>query len=495
MKNLNAVDFDDLLNLAVRLLQQESAIRHRLQARYRYLLVDEFQDTNSRQLELLRLLVNDPPNICVVGDDDQSIYGWRGAEISNIIDFERYFPSPKVIRLEQNYRSTEGILQTANGLIRHNPRRRPKNLWSQKGAGRPIQLVSAQDEKEEAAYVADQLHALRREGAAWEQCAVLFRMNLQARPFEEEFRRCKIPYRIIGARSFFDKREVKDLLAWLKSLLNPGDDISLLRALTAPNRGIGDTTIDRAVEMSIAQQCSVFDILESQAFQDRLPTRLAATVRKFVHFLEGWHSRLSAALPPHIGLIREMLAESGFYDYLKQSSLGEKEAETRQESITFLLKMMEERSLTVRDFLDEITLDSHFGENQENESGVSVITLHAAKGLEFPHVFLVGLEEGLLPHSKSKMENRLDEERRLLYVGITRAMKTLHISWCRSRLRYGKPSPCHPSSFLTQLDPRYMESVDARAILNRPVSEEVAREGFAAIRLALAQAAQKPTRP
>ncbi len=494
LRGLNALDFEDLLNLGVRLLERHEEVRTRLQRRFQHLLVDEFQDTNSRQVELLRLLCRAPFNICVVGDDDQSIYGWRGAEISNILEFERHFPDPKVIRLEQNYRSTGAVLHTANSLIRHNPRRRAKQLWSDKGDGDAVLLVTCRDEKEEAQFVADRILAGRRKGAKWEDFAILFRINLQAQPFEEEFRRQRIPYRIVGTKSFYDKREVRDLLAWLRCVQNPQDDISLLRALSAPARGIGEGTVEKAIAQSASVRRSVFETFENADFRAQLPPRSGNAVAEFANFVGTWSARLAGAPPPHYSMVKDLIAEIGFEEYLQRSSASKEEGDARCESIALLLDQMRERGLGLTDFLDEISLDNErFSDKKEDMGfGASLITLHAAKGLEFPDVYLVGLEEGLLPHTKSREENRLDEERRLFYVGMTRAMNRLTISYCLSRTKYGKPAPRNPSTFLEQLDRKNLQSTSARSVLCEPLPEGDIRDRFRELKEKLVAAQKTP---
>ncbi len=491
LKRLNAVDFDDLLLLAVRLLRDHEDARRKWQGRYRYLMVDEFQDTNRLQLDLVRFLASgSPPNVCVVGDDDQSIYGWRGADVNNILEFERHFPSPVVVALEQNYRSTNHILGLANSLIRHNPRRRPKKLWSAEGDGERVRLVPAPDDREEALYAVTDLHRLNAEqGTPWESFAVLFRTNAQSRLIEEALRERAIPYRIVGGKSFFDRREIKDVLAHLALLLNPSDDVSLLRVIQTPPRGIGETTVERALEFSIEQKSSLLQALANPAFNGGLPRKTREAIQTFHAFLDRFETSMFAPLARYAEVARAMLAESGYIEDLRRGCKTAEEADKREEAIFELmldLERFQERGGKdgLRGFLDRLSLNKEKDEENraEKSEGVLLITLHAAKGLEFDHVYLLGLEEGLVPHERSKAEGTLDEERRLLYVAITRARKFLTMLHCRGRLRHGQVMPRQPSSFLRELDSKHLEMVDFHARMNAPASENSARSAFARMR-------------
>ncbi len=486
LKLLNAVDFDDLLLLTVRLLREHDDVRERWQQRYTHIMVDEFQDTNSVQLDLLRLLTSDPPNVCVVGDDDQSIYGWRGAEVSNILEFERHFPKPKIVKLEQNYRSTTTILQAANSVIRNNPRRRAKSLWSSHGAGEPIRLICMPGERDEARFVAEDIQKRRvEENLPWEDFAVLFRMNTQAQPFEEQFRQLKLPYHLIGARSFFDRREVKDLVAWLTVLIHPEDDISLLRIINAPPRGIGETTIGRALDASVQNNCSVFATLRSSEFQAALAKKTVESIRHFIGMIEEFGVQITAPLADYPTVAKRLIEETGYLEYIKRSCQTAEEAAGREQSLNRVLDWMQDRKSPgsgVREFLDELVLDRDRQENNDNKPGITLITMHAAKGLEFKYVYIVGIEEGVLPHSRSKEENRIDEERRLFYVAITRAKRTLCLSWCDHRMRYGQIMPCTRSSFLREIDPALIVEESYHELQNRPATEATAKLHFAAIR-------------
>ena len=494
LKNLNAVDFDDLLLLTVQLLNEHADVRERWQNRFRYVMVDEFQDTNRLQLEIVSALAKREgggvPNVAVVGDDDQSIYGWRGAEVSNILEFESHFPNPTVVKLEQNYRSTNTILNTANVLIRNNPRRREKQLWSAKGEGEKIRLVQSPDDREEAEFVAGEIHRrAAQESLPYEHFAVLFRMNAQSRLLEENFRRLNIPYRIVGGKSFFDRREVKDVLAYAACILNADDDVSLLRIINTPPRGISETTVEHALGLSVRRDCSLFAALQLPELRGFITTRAANAIGEFVARLDHWETQLNTPLVDQCAVLRSIIEESGYYDDLRRSCKTADEALAREtnvrEIIEGLSRFQEHSTDGLRGYLDSLALRQEKEEEKEQGSGVMLITLHAAKGLEFPHCYLVGLEEGILPHDRSKVEGTLDEERRLLYVGITRAQQTLTMSYCHSRLRYGSASPCAPSSFIRELDEKYLERVNLKQLLSAPVETEAARSSFAAMRATL----------
>ncbi len=488
LKHLNAVDFDDLLMLAVQLLNEHDDVRDLWRGKFRYLMVDEFQDTNRLQLDLVRLLAGAPPNVCVVGDDDQSIYGWRGAEVSNILEFEHHFPNPHIVKLEQNYRSTNAILNTANSLIKNNPRRRPKSLWSDNGPGDKVRLIQMPDDRVESQFVVEEIQRLQMETLApWEEFAVLYRMNAQSRLLEENFRRLKIPYRLIGGKSFYDRREVKDILAYLSAIMNPSDDVSLLRIVNTPARGISSATTERALEQSIVDKCNIFETLRSDAFLANFSQKTAGAIRSFASLLDRYETRILEPRADYATIVKALIEETGYLDDLKRSCKTPGELLQRESSVHELLNALGEYQNCSSDnnglqgFLDELTLDQKREEEDQddNQKGVTLITLHAAKGLEFGHVHLVGLEDGIIPHSRSKLEGTLDEERRLLYVGITRARKTLTITHCANRLKYGSASSCTPSEFIKELAPDDLEVTNYHTLMTKPVTEEAAKLSFA----------------
>ena len=491
---LNAMDFDDLLVQAVRLLNEHQDVRDKWRARYSQMMVDEFQDTNRLQLDLVTLLAaGDPPNVCVVGDDDQSIYGWRGAEVSNILEFEKHFPNPKIIRLEQNYRSTNPILTTANRLIKNNPRRRVKNLWSSVPGGDPVHIVAVADDKTEAEFVVGEVGAIRNaNGIPWEHFAVIYRMNAQSRLLEENLRRMKIPYRLVGGKSFFDRREIKDVLATITCLVNPQDDISLLRIINTPPRGIGATTVELALEHSAKAHRSLFETLTDIAFEQEVSRKTATAIRKFAEDLAAARIHLLTPGADAYAIVNGYLSETGYFEDLKNSCKTPEEALNREsgakEILNALATHQSKKRGSVQDFLDELSLNREREEDKkEDATGLTLITLHAAKGLEFPHVFLIGAEDGLLPHERSKSEGTVDEERRLFYVGITRAMKSLTITHCRNRMKFGSAMSCRPSPFLKEIEGDSVLSESHEDIMSRPVAEEDLAASFASLRAMLAQ--------
>jgi DNA helicase II / ATP-dependent DNA helicase PcrA len=488
LKTFNAVDFDDLLILAVQLLEEFPEVRNKWANRFEFIMVDEFQDTNRLQLDLVRHLAETHQNVCVVGDDDQSIYGWRGAEIANILEFERYFPKPKIVKLEQNYRSTNAILGAANSIIRHNPRRRPKALWCENGDGQPIRLVQVPDDREEANYVVGEIQKQQlADESRWGEFGVIFRMNAQSRLIEENLRRLHIPYRVVGGRSFFERREVKDLLAYLSCLVNPQDDISLLRIVNTPTRGIGASTIELAIQESNRTRQSIYETMVSETFLNLLTQRSREAIRKFTELIDEYETKFVQPLTNFAQTVEELLLQIDYYQDLRRGCKTPEESLNREENVREVLRAVSEFQARSTDglpgFLAEMALDQDRAEKPDKGAdGVTLITYHAAKGLEFAQVFLIGLEEGLLPHNRSKLEGNLDEERRLFYVGITRAKRNLTITHCLNRIKYGSVAPCHPSSFLKDLDTRFTEVINFHEVTNKPAGEGTARLHFAKMR-------------
>lgn len=480
MRALNAMDFDDLIILGVELLEDHEEVRQSIRQRFTHTMVDEFQDTNSLQMRLLRAIVGPPYNVCVVGDDDQSIYGWRGADITNILEFERFFPNPHVIKLEENYRSTTPILHTANSLIVKNAGRRPKTLWSRNTGSDCVRLVIVQDDKEEADMIAKEIEtSYFSHKAPWEDFAVLFRTNDQSRVLEQQFRQRRIPYRVVGARSFFDRREIKDIISYLTVLHNPHDDISLLRILNTPPRGIGTATAELAREDSIEKGCSIFVVLCDPNFQRKLPERTRTAVQLFIELISKY-SRSAGTPGTLLGEMTDMLiTESGYMAYLQKQAKEPEDFAGWQSGMNSLLDQIRnyeerDRQSGLAGFLDEISLNDEREDRDDDDimkkKGVCLITMHASKGLEFPVVYLPGLEQGLLPHKRSWDEGRIDEERRLFYVGITRAMKRLTISYVKWRFKYGERMAQMPSPFLKELDRTYVEERDYAKHMKETVS-------------------------
>ncbi len=492
LRALNAMDFDDLLAKAVQLLSEADDVRDKWRAKVRHLLVDEFQDTNRLQFELVSQLASgQPPNVCVVGDDDQSIYGWRGAEVSNILEFEKHFPNPRVIRLEQNYRSTNAILGAANRLIANNPRRRKKNLWSPKEGGEPVRVIAVPDDRKEAEFVIQEVAAHRaEENLPWEHFAVAYRMNAQSRLLEESLRKNRIPYRLVGGKSFFERREIKDLAAYMAVLLNPSDDPSLLRIINTPPRGIGPACVEWALAFSVERKLSLFEALRHSEHLDACTRKTADAVRAFVDGIEAARIRIQTPGVDSAQIVSSLLEECGYLDDLKRSCKTADESLNREENVKEMLRALAEYQKRSRQglqgFLDEICLNREREEDKEESArGVTLITLHAAKGLEFPHVFLVGAEDGLLPHERSKGEGTVDEERRLFYVGITRAMRSLVITWCRGRRKFGSPTHCQPSPFLREIRGDQVIEESYEELMSRPMEREDVAEQFARLRAQL----------
>ncbi len=494
LRACNAVDFDDLILLTLRLFQEHPQALESCRATYRYVMVDEYQDTNAAQFQLVHALTCEHRNLCVVGDDDQSIYGWRGAEIANLLDMEKHYPEVKVIKLEQNYRSTTTILNAANAVIRHNARRRGKQLWSHKGAGMKITLHTYETDEAEARGITEKIEADRMfRRIPWSDQAILFRTNVQSRPLETALRQAGIRYHLIGGQSFFDRREVRDLLAYLKVFLNPNDDISLLRIANVPARGLSDATMERLLGASQERKCPVFAVMKNPAVTATFPARTRQSLENFVHFIERTRAALhSEALARDAHGLQKwghhFLDEIGYFAELRRSEKNPETADSRIRNLTELLSSLDgaEAPRTtpaerLQTFLEEITLDTEREEEEENAgNAVTLITMHSCKGLEFPHVSIVGLEEGLLPHSRSKTEGTLDEERRLFYVAITRAMQTLTISYCTGRKKYGQIVPAHPSSFLKDLPEELVEHADAQS--RQPVPPASGKQLFAMMR-------------
>jgi superfamily I DNA/RNA helicase len=495
LRSLNAMDFDDLLLKARELLRDHPEARDEWRTRYRHILVDEFQDTNKLQLELVSLLAGDDcPNICVVGDDDQSIYGWRGAEASNLLEFERHFPDPEVIKLEQNYRSTDIILSVANRLIKNNACRRGKNLWSDRKEGDPVRILSAADDKTEAEFIVDEIQAAGPQSAKarpWTDFAILYRMNAQSRQFEEALRERRIPYRVVGGKSFFDRREVKDVVAYLSALLNPEDDNALLRVLANPPRGIGAATLQLATEAGAKNGKGLLAILNDTEHLAVSSSRTRGAIQRFAEDWGAYRIQLQTPGADPSAILRSILEECGYFEDLKKGCKTDEEADNRMENVRELLNALagycqrhpKEGS---RGFLDGLILEQEREEEKaEDRDGVTLITLHAAKGLEYPEVWLVGAEDGLLPHERSKSEGTVDEERRLLYVGITRARHRLTVTHCSTRRKFGSVLSCTPSPFLLELAGDGVESGSMEAILSEPMAEEDVLDGFAQMRAML----------
>ena len=425
----DAVDFDDLLLYVAKLLRQRTDIRAKWRRKFQHILIDEYQDTNHIQYEIVKLLVNDQMNICCVGDDWQSIYSWRGADFTNILNFERDFPGAKVIKLEQNYRSTQNILDAAQKVITKNTQRSDKELFTEEGKGAPVEIHGARDEQDEARYVAG---IIKKSGRPLNDFAVLYRTNAQSQAFEKAFMEYRIPYKLVGGVRFYDRKEIRDIVAYLHLIVNPRDIISFTRVVNVPARGIGEKSVQKILEGDI----------------DGLTGKAAKAYLKFADILEGLRKKNAEGANP-ADMIEELLKKIDYRGYIND---GDKlKAEERNENLTVLIGEAGAYAT-----LDEFLADAALMSSADEEAGkdaVTLMTLHAAKGLEFPIVFLVGMEEGLLPHVRSMDESAEDveEERRLAYVGMTRAMQELFLTYAQSRFAYGGRSYNFPSRFLQDL--------------------------------------------
>ncbi len=458
LRAMGLVDFDDLIALPTQLLAEDASLRGELQARHRHLLVDEYQDTSAGQLAFLKLLAGESRNVCAVGDDDQSIYGWRGAVLQNLLAFDRHFPGAREIRLTQNYRSSGSILACANAVIALNPARKPKELWTDRGNGEPVTVASLPGEDEEAAFVVERIRELHGRGRKLDEIAVLFRTNAQSRPFEERLRAEGLPYDVVGGPAFFDRKDVRDFLAYLKLVANPDDEVSFLRIANVPARGLGDATLEKLQAIAVARGHSVPQVAREAAAE--LGTA-GARVAAFVTLLE--ELRASFVGKPLGAAARELLEKTG----LGRQKGDEPPRLDLFESVCRSLDGHQQagKKATLSTWLARLALDGRSEEAAPGEGGrVVLMTLHAAKGLEFPVVFLVGLEEDLLPHGGMKGQPRdLEEERRLCYVGITRAREQLFVTRAAARLKRGQSAPRTPSRFLDALPEGHLRRVDLAA--------------------------------
>jgi len=456
LRQSNALDFDDLLLLTVELFTQYPDVLEKYRARFRYLLVDEYQDTNLVQYQIVRLLAEQHRNLCVVGDDDQSIYGWRGADIRNILEFEKDFPGAAVIRLEQNYRSTEVILSAANAVIANNRARKPKALWTDRRGGDPVDVYEAIDERDEANRICSRiLEGARYGGRRYDDYAVLYRTHAQSRVLEMYLKSYDIPYRVYGGTSFFQRAEVKDIVAYLRLLQNSADDVAFLRVVNVPRRGIGDGSIEALQAYASARTLPLLHAI-MRLGQDDLP-RAREKFIAFSALLSDVY--LQFGNRPFADVVEYLLEAIGYDAYLKadRKENYEARADVVKEFVGYIREFSKDVDETKTDvlsaFLENVALFSAADDVDETSGRVSLMTLHSAKGLEFPFVFLCGMEDGLFPSSQSLSEpERIEEERRLCYVGITRAKEKLYISSARQRMLYGKVSASLPSRFLVELE-------------------------------------------
>ena len=493
LRKNNALDFDDLLLVAVKLLQSNAAVLEKYSKRFKYVMIDEYQDTNHAQYLLAYLLSSHWKNIAVVGDADQSIYAWRGADIQNILDFEKDYPNCTSIKLEQNYRSTKIILDAANAVIDHNEGRPEKNLWTDKVEGAKIQHFTAQSEHEEAAFIGDTIvkkHDIH--GVPYGDMAILYRTNAQSRVLEEALIKRALPYTMVGGTKFYDRKEIKDVLAYLRVLYNPFDDLSLLRIINVPKRSIGATTVSKLQDYARENGTSLFMTLTQLHLVDTIKGKTKEKLEEFGILIFTLVAEMDDKSV--LDILEAILDRTGYLAQLEESTDPQDQA--RAENIGELLSVAKDfqdtnPTGTVEDFLEQVALVNDVDSFEQEESKVTLMTLHAAKGLEFPIVFLGGLEEGLFPHSRTLMNpEEIEEERRLAYVGITRAEKELYISNATTRTVFGRTSSYLPSRFIDEIPAELVDSLRAKrrtpddikptvprhmSVASRPVTKPIIR--------------------
>jgi DNA helicase-2/ATP-dependent DNA helicase PcrA len=462
LQNAGAVDFDDLLLCTEELFEKFPDARRGEAGLFDHLLVDEYQDTNGSQYRIVKALAAEHRNLCVVGDDDQSIYGWRGAEVQHILRFAKDWPDAKVVRLEWNYRSTAAILDFANKLIGFNRHRHDKELKAARAGGERPRIEQYESETVEAqATIADIRRRIEGEKLEPRDFAILFRTNEQPRAFETELRKAKIPYVILGSQSFFDKKEVKDVLAYLKTIVHPRDEVSLLRIINNPPRGIGEKSVELILKDAVTRGVPVWSALTDKAAGLKIPANAQAAVGRLVAMIQRYHDEARTARPL-VDLVRRLIAEVGYQNDIKRLYPDPQEQEARWQSVEEVVNALgayeqAAKQPNLGDFIDEVALGQQdMGDDKEKQlarNAVALMTLHSAKGLEFPNVYMVGLEEGILPHHRSLKANGddVDEERRLCYVGITRAQERLTLSLSLTRMKWGKPRDSIPSRFLYEV--------------------------------------------
>ncbi|MGZ4958558.1 MAG: DNA helicase Rep [Methylomonas sp.] len=493
LKAYNAVDFDDLIWLPVVLFQQHPQVLEKWQNRIRYLLVDEYQDTNITQYQLVRALAGSLGRFTVVGDDDQSIYAWRGAQPENLSQLQKDYSRLQVIKLEQNYRSAGRILKVANQLIANNPHAFEKKLWSELGYGDPLRVLSHKNDIAEAKQVtAEIIHHRFKTGGSYGDYAILYRGNHQSRLFEKELRENNVPYFISGSASFFSYAEIKDVLAYLRLLVNPTDDAAFLRVINTPRREIGPTTLEKLGAYANERHISLFDACSEFGLQQRISEKSVQRLGKFRELINTTAREVESG--DTFKVIHRLLEQINYQQWLQENSKTPAAAERRMKNVLELVEWLqriaeteqgEDKSLA--EVIAKVMLLDILDRNQEQEAGdqVSLMTLHAAKGLEFPHVFLIGMEENLLPHQNSIETDNIEEERRLAYVGITRAQKTLTFSYCTHRKRYGEMAECEPSRFLGELPEEDLEWANKKQLAPEEIKER-GKASLAALKSMLA---------
>ncbi len=480
LKAQGAVDFDDLIVFPSRIFEKYPEVKEQFAKRFRYIMVDEYQDTNKAQLDLLRHLGDSHLNVCVVGDDDQCIYSWRGAEVRNILDFERLFPGGKEVRLEQNYRSNQVILDAANAVIEKNPDRRAKRMWSSVKKGPKITICTAPSEEDEARWVASEVKRALAEGLTSDEIAILYRVNGQSRFLEEFLREREVRYEVVGGTEFFDKREVKDVIAYFRVIANPKDEISLLRIVNTPARGIGDVTMERLTAWALEQEVPLWKAMERAAEVETLPKGAAEKVGEFVTLMERYRKAFNKGNLSH--LTRELLKEIDFVGSARAAAPTLASGDRKAKAVAHVIQSLENYEkregpkASLLTYLNRLSLDTKSEEDEPHHQAgrVTMMTFHGSKGLEWKLVFMVGVEEDLLPHSGMQGElPNPEEERRLCYVGMTRARDRLVMSRASSRIKRGKEMPRTPSRFLSDIPEQLCDLMELAAI---PVGEPTQKE-------------------
>ncbi|HKN19195.1 MAG TPA: UvrD-helicase domain-containing protein [Dissulfurispiraceae bacterium] len=489
LKSFNALDFDDLILFTLRLFREHPDVLKKYQDRFRYIMVDEYQDTNRMQYDFIGLLASERKNLCVVGDDDQSIYAWRGASLSNILDFEHDFPGTTVVRLEQNYRSLGNILKAANNVIKNNERRMEKSLWTTQGDGPEVMLYKAPGGDEEAEWVASRIQQVKYEKKlSFEDFAVIYRANVFSRQFEQAMRKLHIPYSVVGGMSYFEYREVKDIIAYLRIIANPRDELSLLRIANTPKRGLGPTTLGSLSDFARQQDITLLEAFVRANEIDGLTGKPAEAAEGFA-VIVGRYKSLFDRNKDMAAVLRELISEINYRDHIqglfKTPNVVSQRLQNVEDFIGAIAHFEKtDDSPTLQAFLETLALTDLLKDKEErNGNGVTLISFHSSKGLEFPVVFIVGVEDDILPHKKSIYEaSGLEEERRLFYVGITRAMKELYVCYAGHRIRYGKSTPCNASRFLDELPEDAIRRIDGEDESDVLDEQEAAKAFFSNIK-------------
>lgn len=456
LKKNNAMDFDDLLWNVVKIFEAHPDVLEKYQKRFQYIMVDEYQDTNRTQYKFVKMLAEGSGNICVVGDDDQCIYEWRGADIRNILEFEKDFPGATVIKLEQNYRSTGNILAAAHSVIENNRGRKSKKLWTEAGDGPKVVYRRAADEKEEAYYIAQEINRYEHDGYSWNDFAVLYRVNAQSRNFEEALSARDIPYRVVGGVRYYDRKEIKDAVAYMRLVLDPSDDLAMQRIINVPKRGIGQTTQNKLLKTAEMTGRTLFDVLSDDGIRASLSSKSGIAAKNLIDMLGQYHEEIDNLRVSDI--YDGILDRSGYLKELEEKNNVEADAriENLMEFRSVIGEYENEGELTLSDFLERIALLSDIDNHDPSENAVTLMTLHSAKGLEFPFVFMPGLEDGLFPSMRDNTDREIEEERRLCYVGMTRAKERLWLTSAERRMLYGQTNYTRESTFLRELDPRLL---------------------------------------